>query len=256
MAQSVERNYPARLWPELARLVQALNHGRYWTVRRDACEDLFRLGCQAAVRLRQTAANADADVSHCARESGARLQKALEGDWQALLPSLDAELETRAGEIADESAETMKSAQSGAAPTGFADSAALLAWVETFAREKGGAYASGKSGASVTLPVPGERKQTIFVDVRGVDSQKRPVGLFYSVCGPADAQAFEWALAANAQLSRGAFGLIESRGQKVLILLLRRPIAEINPDTLGKKLVYLAEKADWAEARLKDRDTH
>jgi hypothetical protein len=239
--------YLKQLWAGLAGLVAQLQAAKYWTDRRDACEHLLAVARQAVVRLRQAAADKDPDVAHWGKQAVERLRKDLSGPEPADLAALDHELTKLAKD-----AELAAPADS-AAPGSVRE---LLDWLAQFARTEDGAFEPREAGGRIAMPLPEGRKQTIHVDLGKTDSQGRPVALFYSICGEAQSKDFQWALEANAALSRGAFAIIGHKDRHMLIMMLRRRIEELAWETLPKKIRYLAHKADWAESHLQPQDKY
>lgn len=236
------------IWMGLRGLVGQLQSAPYWVQRRDACEVLFKIARQIILRLRQAARDEDRDVAHWGQQACRQLTKDLQvtpeelelqvfTDWENA--KRDADLE-RAD---DEDSEPLTAGQ-------------LTAWLAEFAKEERGELKPREGGATITLPVRDGRRQTIYADFSKSTSEGAPSALFYSVCGHATPEAYDWALQANTALSRGAFGVIHHQNKPVLIMLMRRRFSEIYLGTLGEKLRYIARKADVAESRLTGSDRH
>lgn len=245
------------LWQGLSQLTDTLRAGKYWTDRRDACEAMLQAARQIVLRTREAAEDKDPDVAHWGNQACRVLQQDMTDPIATLGAKLESEWAKHAQGI---DAPTDAPVEQPPAPSAKVEPAltkeALFDWIGRFAAaEKGSFKRKGDSGALV-MPLKNDRRQTVQVDLTHKDSKGAPVVLFYSICGEADPGAFEWSLKANSTLSRGAFGVIEHQSRKVLILLLRRRIEECPLPTLAKKLRYLAQKADWAEARLRDEDRH
>lgn len=243
------------LWEGMRHLIGQLQQGRYWTDRRDACEELHKVGRQAITRLRQGAEDSDPDVSHWSRQACQELGKDLITPIEEVAHKLDAELAE--GGWDPDSPEAAKGAASptrSAAPPDRPEE--LLEWLEQFATQAGGVLTRKELGGSLSLPVANGRKQTIFINLAQKEAEGDPLVLFYSICGAARPEIQAWALQANCSLSAGAFGVIQHQGGSMLIMMMRWRMDEIRGANLEPKLKYLAEKADWAESRLSDQDVH
>lgn len=257
----------SQFWNAVRGLMTRLSEGRYWTERREACEDLLKVARQIVGRLREAAEDTDPDIRHWGQSACDQIAK----DFRLPLAELRANLETELHKLAD--LETRRDADDLVATSADLEASEpapdplppevgpqsveeLQGWLERHAGEVKGKYEAREKGARVILPVPGERRQTIHADWGKKDSRGETIALFYSICGVAREEDYGWALEANASLSRGCFGLIRHGEDRVLIMLLRRRLRELPWQTLPKKLDYLARKADWAEARLGKDDRH
>lgn len=238
-------------WQGLARMIHTLSEAPYWTEKRDCCDQLSRLGRQIVYHLGRASETSDPDVAHWGREGCDRIAEMLRQPLQAVSARMDEEL-------ARATAESERSEPTGATEWLAAETPdSLLGWLRRFAESQGATFKpSGGEGASIQLALPGGRHQKIYVDLKHADSRGRRVVLFYSICGQARTETYAWALETNPRLSHGSLGVIRHRDRKVLILMMRSPLAELPLQTLAAKLLYLARKADWAESCLKQTDSH
>lgn len=253
----------AQLWDGLRALVARFRDGRYWTDRRDACEELHKIARQAVGRLQQAARDRDPDIAHWGAQGCAELTRLLAGDIPDAAGKIDLEL---AAGGRDPDHPSAAEAGAGSAGEGRADEQVaaaalttadgLVAWLEAYAAQHGGDFSRRATGAQITLDVDNGRKQTLFLDLGYKDSEGEPIALFYSLCGEALPEHTLWALQANGNLSGGAFAVISRQGRNMLIMLMRWRLAELTETMLRQRLYYLARKADWAEANIKEKDEH
>lgn len=251
------------LWRGMRQLIEDYNHSKYWTDRREVCEEMLKLARQCVYRLQIASQDEDPDISHWGRNSCEMLQRDLQTNPTDLANRLEPELEKILHQVLEEGsydAETDEEepeetpAPATEAPHGFSKDS-LVEWLKTYAERRLGSFDMKGDGCQLRIPV-GQRRQTLFLEIKSDNGEENPAVLFYSVCGKADPESFEWALEANSGLSRGQFALIDHKGTHVLIMLLRRRLNDLNEATLGDKLDYLAQKADWAESRLQEIDRH
>ncbi len=243
-----------QFWDGLRRVVESFRNAEYWTHRREATELLMKSARQAIYRLRQAAEDPDPDVNHWGRQHCAQIEKDLSTPLAELAPRLEAELAETAPPA--ESAAAADETATQLAPSGPLSPGDLVDWLEENLTGPNGSFERRDTGASFVLELSDGRCQRIYLDMTKTNSRGEPVALFYSICGQADPDTFRWAMEANTSLSRGAFGVIQHKDRDVLILRLRRSIADIRYETIQRNLRYLAGKADWAEARLKEDDVH
>ncbi|HOR26727.1 MAG TPA: hypothetical protein PLS90_02220 [Candidatus Sumerlaeota bacterium] len=248
------------LWSGLREVVAHLTRAAYWTERRDACDLLHLTARQALLQLRRAARDSDPDVKHWGEQYLTQIRRDLDSDVEELAATLDAALSR---DVVDETGATPVAATGPAAAPprdarddGPRDAEDLIRWLEQWTAEQGGPFERREAGAACVLPVGDARRQRIFLDAARADSSGQPVAMFYSLCGEADPDTYQWALEANASLSRGAFAVIQHRERRMLIMRLRRSLRDLRYATLPRKLLYLARKADWAESRLKEQDRH
>lgn len=245
-----------QLWDDLRGLVEQARAGRYWTERRDAIEELHKIARQAIFRLQQASRDQDPDVGHWSKEACAGLARMTAAPSNDLAPKIDKEL-ADGGKDPDTPHEAVNPVSAPPASTvPLATAEGLLAWLEAFAREQNGFYAAKPKGANVTLPLDHGRKQTLQLDLSHKDSEGEALALFYSIAGEAGPEHYLWALQANSNLSGEAFGIIQSQGKNLLVMVLRCRLAELNESWLRRRLFYMARKADWAEQNIHEQDEH
>ena len=106
----------------------------------------------------------------------------------------------------------------------------------------------------VVVPLPGRRKQTVYVGVAGEDSEGSPLLCVYTICGPADPKHYEWALWSNVQRTFGAMAIVEHGGQKLFVLRDTFLAEALKPVELRKCIANLAKHGDRLEKTLTGMD--
>jgi hypothetical protein len=245
------------LWEGLRQLVGRLKAGRYWTERRDACEELQKVTRQGIFRLRQAAEDADPDVSHWGRHACLEIEKDLTAPLEGAAHKADTEL-AEGGFEAGTAPLPTPDAEGGVADgeARMSSPEAVMGWLEDYAAGKGISFTRKHFGGSLLFPLADQRKQTIYVDLSRKDKDEQPLALFYSLCGEVRPEALDWAMQANCNLSAGAFGVIQHKERSMLIMMMRWSLPELSINSLGPRLQYLAVTADWAEARFQAQDEH
>jgi hypothetical protein len=258
MEQSNDQGTDGAIRAGIRRLAMQLRGSRYWTERRDACDQIGEIARQTQFRLRQAAEDRDPDIAHCARKALAQLDADAAGHIGELTTRMDQALANDDAAVAAGTGGTTIAADAEnaiASPPNFT-AESLVAWLEEWAREERGHFKARPAGAQVEVPTANDRRQNVFLDHSQRDDDGRPVALFYSICGDATVEALQRALESNTRLHRGAFGVIRQGERSVLIMLLRRPLDRLWADDLPGMLRYLADKADSAEAELSAHDRH
>jgi hypothetical protein len=260
----MESNETPGFWEGLKHLIGKVRSVSYWTERRDACESLLDAARLVILPLREAAADKDPDIAHWGNQACDQIRQDFRQPTETMAGQMDSRLEDRIRRAA----ETGVSAEEPLQPdtrepvnsVGAAECAGspdeLVEWVEAVVGELKGEFKRTAAGCRFVLPVSEGREQRIYLDMTRKNTSGRPVGLFYSLCGEASPDDYEWALGANANLSRGAFAVIEHKDSRMMVLMLRRPFHEYPRQSLAKKFKYLASKADWAESRLSETDRH
>jgi hypothetical protein len=106
----------------------------------------------------------------------------------------------------------------------------------------------------LTVSLPGGRAQRVTMMLSLKDGSGAPLVAFYTECGPAVPERFEWALKANLRIPFGAFAIRESsRGDKLVMVdaYLRE---STDARQLSSAVMSLAERADSLERLLTGGD--
>ena len=88
-----------QLWMGLKGLTVRLRSARYWTERRDACEELYMAARQAVAHLREASFDKDPDVSHWGRQTCEQLARDLNTRPEELLENIGNQIEKRLEEL-------------------------------------------------------------------------------------------------------------------------------------------------------------
>ncbi|MDP6360433.1 MAG: hypothetical protein QF473_35300, partial [Planctomycetota bacterium] len=103
----------------------------------------------------------------------------------------------------------------------------------------------------VTVALPENRQQKVHcIFQEESDEQSTPLTLVYTECGPANENAFEWALRLNTKLPFGAVGLREVDGKLLFVMVNSFMRETVRPIELQKSISRLAKEADALEKKL------
>ncbi len=232
----------------LERLLQALKGGGSWVERRDAADALTLALREGILALRGAAGDPDPDVAHACEGALAAVREALKLDLERLSAAVQTHRRTQAAPAGTASAES--------APVSAATPAEIEGWIEALARTEGAELRREAGRLSLRLSLPGQRAQTVFIDLNQTDSAGEPLALLYTLCGPPEEWLLTRALELNARLSHAAFALLKRDERRMFILVSRRRRAGLTPEELAKDLRYLASVGDQAEAQLHGADRH
>ena len=113
-------------------------------------------------------------------------------------------------------------------------------------------YGLTESGDSweVVVPVGSLRKQKIFVQFGGSDSQEHELVALWSVCGPAHKRNAFALLRYNAKLSHGAFAIRDVGGTEHVVLQATLLAETIDPLEVSRTFSAVAWQADQVEQKL------
>ena len=109
-------------------------------------------------------------------------------------------------------------------------------------------------GFKVTVRLTSGRKQQVRVAFDKPDPDGTKLIVMYTICGPASAAKYEWALSANARLSFGALAVRSGRDGREFILLDRVPEPGADPVDIRRRILSLSEKGDAIEKSLTGGD--
>ncbi|MDP7252327.1 MAG: hypothetical protein QGF00_22145 [Planctomycetota bacterium] len=104
---------------------------------------------------------------------------------------------------------------------------------------------------TVTVALPENRRQNVHcIFQEESDEQSTPLTLVYTECGPANENAYEWALRLNTKLPFGAVGLREVDGKLLFVMVNSFMRETVRPIELQKSIARLAKEADALEKKL------
>jgi serine/threonine protein kinase len=107
----------------------------------------------------------------------------------------------------------------------------------------------------VLLDVPGGRRQEVFIEIGAGRSGQKLVTV-YSVCGPAEAAHYEFALRLNAELAYGGLSIRQVEGRPMFVMARAYPRGRVSPAEIRDVLREIARRGDWVEEQLTSVDVH
>lgn len=105
----------------------------------------------------------------------------------------------------------------------------------------------------VTVEVPGGRRQDVYLQI-GAGWTGQKLVTVYSICAPADAAHYEFALKLNAELSYGGLSIREIDGRPMFVMSRTYPHGRVTPTEIRAVLRELAHRSDWVELQLTGAD--
>lgn len=106
-------------------------------------------------------------------------------------------------------------------------------------------------GWKVTVPVPGDRTQTVHVLYGGQDEDGDEVVRFLTVCAPYDARHAGALLELNASLPHCAVAVVKVKGRDAYGVVAHQLAATADEAEITKRLVQVATRGDSIEAKLR-----
>jgi hypothetical protein len=219
-----------------------------FTTRAAARRRLVQLGAAAVPALIGALDSPVEGVAWCAAKSLGEI-----GDESALEPLRnalgreglsDAVSEAIAAITGEEGAESRPPAR----PAGAA-SAQRLSDEDIVSGVSGAGVSATRRGAgyTFTVAVPGGRSQRVEMMLSLKDTGGAPLVAFYTECGPAETERFEWALKSNLRIPFGAFAIRESSDGDKLVMVDAYLRESASVRQLRSALESLAQRADAVE---------
>lgn len=230
----------------VAGAIRQFEQGSTWIERRDAADALALAAREILLAVRGGAIDADPDVSHACKQALAHIQSDLTSD----LAGLEAELAQKKRTFALEREAARPSADAG--PT----ASDIQKWLKQVAAANRGEIETSGGHATITLAMAGGRHQKVHVDLEQTDSGGQRLVFMYTLCGATPASSYGKALESNASLSHAAFAILKQGEKETLILVCRRPMADMTERALANSLLYLANKGDRVESQLRSDDQY
>jgi serine/threonine-protein kinase len=107
----------------------------------------------------------------------------------------------------------------------------------------------------VIVPVPGDRLHEVYIEV--VEGRKRERLLtVFSVCAPADARHYEFALRLNAELTYGGLSIRHVNGAPMFVMSRTYARGNVTPSDIRAAVVEIARRGDWVEQQLTSTDLY
>ena len=105
----------------------------------------------------------------------------------------------------------------------------------------------------VIVPVPGDRLQEVYIEATEGRLGERLLTV-YSVCAPASADHYEFALKLNAELTYGSLSIREVNGAPMFVMSRTYGHAQITPADLKATVAEIARRSDKIEEQLTNMD--
>jgi serine/threonine protein kinase len=111
----------------------------------------------------------------------------------------------------------------------------------------------GRGRSRIICRVPGDRVQEVYVETSSKRNGERVLTVF-SLCCPADASHFEFALRLNAELTHGGVSIHEFGGQPMFVMSRTFALKRVAPADVRAAIWEIAENADSVENLLTGAD--
>ena len=111
----------------------------------------------------------------------------------------------------------------------------------------------GKGSFRMICRVPNDRIQEVYVE-RATGRRGERVVAVFSICCPADAAHYEYALKLNAELAYGGISIRDVGGQPMLVLARNLPLGQVDAPLLLAAIDEVSRLADRVEHRLTNFD--
>jgi serine/threonine protein kinase len=113
----------------------------------------------------------------------------------------------------------------------------------------------GRDHYRVLFPLPNDRLQEVYLEVTQGRHGERFLSVF-SVCGPAHAVHFEFALKLNAELTYGSLSIRNVNDQAMFVMTRTFPRERVDAVDVRAALLEIARRADRVEQQLSDADLY
>lgn len=108
----------------------------------------------------------------------------------------------------------------------------------------------------VSVALPGNRQQTLFVEPSEHAVATERLLLIYSTCCKAQPEYFEEALRLNSQIPHGSLAIREIDGESQFVAIDTYPRATVDPEEIRRSILEVATQADAVEKLLTGLDRH
>ncbi len=105
----------------------------------------------------------------------------------------------------------------------------------------------------VHFELPGDRKQEVQLWIDDGHRGRRLVSV-YSVCGPAEADHYEFALRLNADLTRGSLSVLDIDDRPMFVMTRNFEQGRASVNEIREALLEIARRSDWVEHQLTNAD--
>lgn len=111
-----------------------------------------------------------------------------------------------------------------------------------------------KHGWRINLHLAEGRHQVVRLRFGKTDAEGAPMVVVYSVCGPVEADRYEWALKKNMAMPYAALAVHDVDGVASFVVVNSLLHADVSPEGLRKTLTTIAQRADDVERALTGKD--
>lgn len=115
--------------------------------------------------------------------------------------------------------------------------------------------AAGKDLYRVVVPTPGDRLHEVYIEAAEGPDNEALLQVF-SVCAPADARHYEFALKLNDRLTIGGLSLHEMNGVPMFVMTRTYLRDLVTPTDLRGAVLEIARQSDWVEHELTRCDVY
>ena len=109
---------------------------------------------------------------------------------------------------------------------------------------------------TIVVPLPDNRKQTVFVITSGRDGDGASLICVYTLCGPATSDNYELALKYNMKIAFGALAINQHNNQKMFVMVDAMLNDSTDTTELRKSIASVAKHGDRVENDLTGKDVH
>ena len=115
-------------------------------------------------------------------------------------------------------------------------------------------YSETEEGFELIVPLPGERKQKVFITADRRDSDGEELFQVFTICAEANPDLFAFALKLNMEIDYGAIAIKEIYGKDHLVIVDTQLVRTAQPVEIEKSVITLAEVGDDIEQILTGED--
>ncbi len=113
----------------------------------------------------------------------------------------------------------------------------------------------GRDHFRILFKLPNNRLQEVYLEVGSNRHDERFLTVF-SVCCPAEARHYEFALRLNSEMTYGGLSIREVNNQPMFVMTRTFPRGHVQPDAIRAALVDIARRSDWVEQQLTHADVY
>jgi hypothetical protein len=115
-------------------------------------------------------------------------------------------------------------------------------------------YTEAEDGFELSIPLPGDRKQKVFITADRRDSDGEELFQIFTICAEANPALYAFALKLNMEIDYGALAIKEIYGKDHLVIVDTQLVRTAQPVEIEKSVITLAEVGDDIEQILTGED--